>query len=150
LAIEVERTVTLTSIGVGRPDYSPRVGTEKLATGPLQQRFIVGSEIYIEGLSTEWITLYTVPTGSKLELGSLIVNCNNSLLQRINLYYALGGTIYWLIRQINYDSAMKIVFGPESTIEVPAGGELVLVIHNEDVNGNYFIYAANGYLERVG
>lgn len=145
----VERTYPMATLGIGRPDHSPKVGAEKLTTGTLQQRLSLGSTMLILAGSISWWTPYTVPAGHKLNIGSLMISCERSLLQRLMVYYSIGGVITYIVHQMTYDMRGQIVYGPDSTIEVPEGALITVVVYNEDTSDNWLVVDINGTLERI-
>lgn len=148
--VEIDRkTFTVTVTGVGRPDYSPRVATTKLVTETLQTAFSVSSNQWITTNTTVSISLYTIPTGYKLHIGSILITCNESLIQKLAIVYRLGSSIPRLLDNFLYDTRGDIVYGPESAIEIPAGGQLEAWLWNNDTDSRFFQIYVQGFLERV-
>ena len=148
--VETERlTFAVTTTGVGRPDYSPAVAASKLILDSLQTRFLLSFGPTIAASSTTSVTVYTVPTGYKLTLGAVVITCEASLIQRLEISSLTAGVTTWLLDEFRYDMEGKVIWGPESAVEVDAGGVVTALLFNYDSVQRQFNLNVQGFIERV-
>ena len=143
------RNFTVTTEGVGRPDYSPAVAVSKLITDTHQQAFTHALAADIAAGSALGVSIYTVPTGYRLALGSLVISCSGSSIQRFHLHSTLAGVLVYILDEFQYDMRGSIVWGPESVVELTVGTILGMTLFNYDTVERLFGVTISGFLERI-
>lgn len=145
----IERTYVVATVGVGRPDYSPQVAVTKLVTGILQQKFALTWADYIPRFNRAWTLFYTVPVGYKLNIGSILVTCDGSLIQEFQLVESVAGVFTLLIDDYRFDTRAEIILGPQSAVETSENIELWMTFQNNDEVSHAFALNLQGFIERV-
>lgn len=135
--------------GVGRPDYSPQVAVSKPILTPNQTEWAelwTTADDYGGRLppGTLTVTIYTVPTGYKLNIGGGVVSCEASCIQNIALVGTPG-----ILGDFRYDMMGQIIFGPDSTHVLKAGTALAFILYNNDSVARHFSVSLVGTLERI-
>lgn len=141
-------TFPVESKGVGRPDYSPIVGTTKPVVGVDQQKWelqitrsaTLGNAVPAHSVAA--IAAYTVPKKWKLHVGGAIVTCNASCIQKICM------THITLIGMYRYDVKGELIFGALSSSIINAGNTLNIYIYNDDSVARDFSLTLVGVLEK--
>lgn len=149
--VQVESTKIIAVKGIGRPDYSPAVAVSKPIVDGMQIKLTVSSFTNIAGGGTESVVFYTVPDGYKLTMGSLIVTCVGSLIQRATFYTIVGGVIQvYILDNFGYDMRGDVNYGAQTAVEIPAGQDIELILYNYDNVARDFSFIMQGFLEKVG
>jgi len=139
-------TRTVEATGIGRPAYSPLVSVSKPVVGADQAEW--SNLTLVKDLAATTIetrTVYTVPSGYKLNFGGIIVTCSGSCIQKL-IIYATGS----VIGDYLYDMRGDITFGPLNSKSVAAGKDIILYIYNNDSVVRDFSVLLQGVLEKVG
>ena len=140
------KTFTVEAKGVGRPAYSPLVSVSKPVVGADQEEWseLVPVKDLAAGTYDEK-TVYTVPSGYKLNFGGIIVTCSASCIQKLIVY--TPGSV---LGDYRYDMRGDITFGPLNSKSVGAGKDVILYIYNNDSVARDFSVLLSGTLEKVG
>lgn len=148
----VEKTWSITAVGVGRPDYTPAVAASKptVIVDQLKWSLLVTRRSTdvppnpIPANTVVEIDAYTVPDGYQLAMGGGVVTCNVSCIQKIVMAHTPG-----IVGDYLYDMKGEIVFGPLSSTIINPGEHLMIYIYNNDDADRDFSVSLVGILEKV-
>ena len=135
--------------GIGRPDYSPLVGTTKPVVGADQLKgelqitrsAALGNAVPANSVAA--IAAYVVPAGWRLHIGGAVVTCSGSCIQRLCM------TQITLIGMYRYDFKGELIFGSLSSTIIEPGVTLNVYIYNDDIVARDFSVTVVGVLEKV-